>query len=74
MGKPESVGLSSARLKKLDQVMTDWEKAVEAADEKTLAEKASVVAVIGAHNAYHIGQIVYVRKLQGSWNPEKGVK
>jgi hypothetical protein len=61
-------------VKKLDQVMTDWEKAVEAADEKTLAEKASVVAVIGAHNAYHIGQIVYVRKLQGSWNPEKGVK
>jgi hypothetical protein len=61
-------------VKKLDQVMTDWERAVEAADEKTLAEKASVVAVIGAHNAYHIGQIVYVRKLQGSWNPEKGVK
>ena len=61
-------------VKKLDQVMVDWEKAVEAADEKTLAEKASLVAVIGAHNAYHIGQIVYVRKLQGSWNPDKGVK
>jgi hypothetical protein len=26
------------------------------------------------HNAYHIGQIVYIRKLQGSWDPEKGVK
>ncbi len=61
-------------VKKLDQVMADWEKAVETADDKTLAEKASVVAVIGAHNAYHIGQIVYVRKLQGSWNPDKGVK
>jgi len=61
-------------VKKLDQVMVEWEKAVEAADEKTLAEKASLVAVIGAHNAYHIGQIVYVRKLQGSWNPDKGVK
>src|SRR6516164_10409870 len=36
-------------VKKLDQVMTDWERAVEAADEKTLAERASVVAVIGAH-------------------------
>jgi hypothetical protein len=22
----------------------------------------------------HIGQIVFVRKLQGSWDPEKGVK
>jgi len=61
-------------VKKFDQVQTDWEKAVESADDKTLAEKASVVAVIGAHNAYHIGQILYVRKLQGSWNPEKGVK
>jgi len=61
-------------VKKLDQVQADWEKAVETADEKTLAEKASLVAVIGAHNAYHIGQIVYVRKLQGSWNPDKGVK
>jgi hypothetical protein len=29
---------------------------------------------IGTHNAYHIGQIVYVRKEQGTWDPEKGVK
>jgi len=61
-------------VKKLDQVMADWEKAVQSADEKTLADKASVVAAIGAHNAYHIGQIICVRKLQGSWNPDKGVK
>ena len=61
-------------MKKLDQVQSDWEKAVETADEKTLAAKASTIAVIGAHNAYHIGQIIYVRKLQGSWNPDYGVK
>lgn len=61
-------------VKKLDQVQTDWEKAVESSDDKTLSEKAWVVAVIGAHNAYHIGQIIYVRKLQGVWNPDKGVK
>jgi uncharacterized damage-inducible protein DinB len=61
-------------VKKLDQVQADWEKAVESADDKTLADKAWVVAVIGAHNAYHIGQIVYARKLQGVWNPDKGVK
>jgi len=29
---------------------------------------------VGAHNAYHIGQMIYVRKEQGSWNPDKGVK
>ncbi len=61
-------------VKKLNQVMADWEKAVETADEKTLAANASLVAHVGAHNAYHIGQILYVRKLQGVWNPEKGVK
>ena len=61
-------------VKKLDQILTDWETAVQSADDKTLAERASLVAHVGAHNAYHIGQIIYVRKLQGSWDPEKGVK
>jgi uncharacterized damage-inducible protein DinB len=64
----------AATVKELDDVMTGWEKAVEAADDKKVAEWASVIAHIGAHNAYHIGQIIYIRKLQGSWNPEKGVK
>jgi len=54
--------------------MTAWEKTVEAADDKKLAAEASTIAHIGAHNAYHIGQMIYLRKLQGSWNPEKGVK
>jgi len=58
----------------LDHVMTEWEKAVEGADDKKLAAWASTIAHVGAHNAYHIGQIIFVRKEQGSWNPEKGVK
>ena len=61
-------------VKKLDQVMADWENAVQAADDKQLAEKASLVAHVGTHNAYHIGQMIFVRRLQGSWNPAKGVK
>ena len=61
-------------VKKLDQVLADWEKAVETADDKKLAENASLVAHVGAHNAYHLGQIIYVRKLQGVWDPGKGVK
>jgi len=61
-------------VKQFDQVMTDWEKAVEAADDKKIAENASTIAHVGAHNAYHIGQIVFVRKEQGSWDPAKGVK
>ena len=60
-------------VQQLDQVMTDLEKFVESADDKKLAEIAPTIANICTHNAYHIGQIVYVRKLQGSWNPAKGV-
>jgi uncharacterized damage-inducible protein DinB len=63
-----------ATVKQLDQVMTDWEKAVEAADDAKIALWASTIAHIGTHNAYHIGQMVYVRKLQGVWNPDNGVK
>ena len=61
-------------VKQLGEVMTDYEKFVESADENKLASIAPTVANICTHNAYHIGQMVYVRKLQGSWNPEKGVK
>ena len=61
-------------VKQLDQVMTDLEKFVATVDEKKLAEIAPMIGNICTHNAYHLGQIVYVRKLQGSWNPEKGVK
>jgi len=64
----------AATIKELDQVMTDWEKAVQSADEARLQKNASLVAHVGAHTAYHLGQIIYVRREQGSWDPEKGVK
>jgi uncharacterized damage-inducible protein DinB len=62
------------QVKQYDQVMTDWEKAVESADDAAVAKAASLIAHVGAHNAYHIGQIVFVRKEQGVWDPAKGVK
>jgi len=61
-------------VKQLDQVMIDLEKFVETADEKTLEKNAGTIARLGTHNAYHVGQIIYIRRLQGSWNPENGVK
>jgi uncharacterized damage-inducible protein DinB len=61
-------------VKKLNQVMSDWETAVQNADDAKLAANASLIAHVGAHNAYHIGQILYVRKLEGVWDPSKGVK
>jgi uncharacterized damage-inducible protein DinB len=64
----------SATVQQLDEVLTGLERAVEAADEATLQKSASNIAHIGTHNAYHIGQIVYIRRLRGAWDPDKGVK
>src|SRR5215472_12759029 len=58
-------------VQQLDKVMTDLEKFVETADDKTIEKNAPLIARVGTHNAYHVGQIIYIRRLQGSWNPEK---
>lgn len=63
-----------AEVKKFDEIMTLFEKEVEAADDAKLAKFAPMIARVAEHNAYHIGEIVMVRKEQGSWNPENGVK
>jgi uncharacterized damage-inducible protein DinB len=61
-------------VQQLDQVMKDLEKWVETADEAKLKESAQVFTHISTHNAYHVGQIIFVRKEQGSWDPQNGVK
>ena len=58
----------------LDAVMTALEDLVAHATDAQLAKWASTLAHICTHTAYHTGQILYVRKLQGSWNPANGVK
>src|SRR5262245_6667251 len=63
-----------ATVQKLDSVLTAIEKAVEESDDAKLQSWYSALAHIGTHNAYHTGQMIFIRKLQGSWNPEKGVK
>jgi uncharacterized damage-inducible protein DinB len=63
-----------ALVAEMDGVMTGWEKAVEAADDAKLAKAAPTIAHIATHNAYHTGQILFIRKQQGSWDPAKGVK
>jgi hypothetical protein len=63
-----------ASVKKLDDVLTQLEKVVSAADDARLQSWSATIANISTHNAYHTGEIVFVRKLQGSWDPEKGVK
>ena len=58
-------------VKKLNDVLTELEKIVENADESSLKSWAETIGNISTHNAYHTGQIIFVRKLQGSWKPEK---
>jgi hypothetical protein len=60
-------------VQQLDQVMSELEKWVETADEAKLKEAAQAFTHISTHNAYHIGQIILVRKEQGSWDPKNGV-
>jgi hypothetical protein len=61
-------------VKQIDEVLGAWEKAIENADEAKLAKWYSTIAKISTHNAYHIGQIIYIRKMRRNWDPEKGVK
>lgn len=58
-------------VKKLNAVLTDLEHEIERSDDASLKSWTETIANISAHNAYHTGQIIYVRKLQGSWNPGK---
>jgi uncharacterized damage-inducible protein DinB len=61
-------------VEQLDEVMNELEKWVATADEAKLKESAQMFTHISTHNAYHIGQIIYVRKEQGSWDPKNGVR
>ena len=71
-----------ADLAKFDAVMNEFRELIRSADESKFAEPVptntsrrwwEVIADINAHNAYHGGQVLLLRKLQGAWNPEKGV-
>ena len=59
---------------KLDAVLTEMEELVANASETQLTQWASSIQHVSAHNAYHTGQMIEIRKLQGSWDPAKGVK
>ncbi len=61
-------------VQRLDRVMQSLEAEVEKMPEEKLAKVATTISHISTHNAYHTGQILYVRKLQGSWDPANGVK
>ncbi|HVF46245.1 MAG TPA: DinB family protein [Pyrinomonadaceae bacterium] len=72
----------AAEVTRFDAVMNEFRGLIEKADESKLDELvsaqnarpwASLIADINAHNAYHAGQILMLRKLQGSWDRVRGV-
>jgi len=71
---PKDKASWDAAVKAMEDVMTAWEKAVESADDAKLQGWYGTIAHISTHNAYHTGQILYVRKLQGAWDAAKGVQ
>ena len=64
----------NAATQRLDSVLTALETAVQNADEAKLSKWYSTIAHIGTHNAYHTGQIIYIRKMKGWWDDKNGVK
>ncbi len=63
-----------ATVQSLDSVLTALEDAVKNADETKLKAWYSTIAHVGTHNAYHTGQILYIRKMKGWWDDNNGVK
>lgn len=61
-------------VKRIDSVLAELESAVMAADENKLRKSYSTLYHVGTHNAYHTGQILYIRKMKGWWDDAKGVK
>ena len=71
-----------SEIERFETVMCDWRNVLESADEskfeqavsaKNQSPWAEVVGLINTHNSHHAGQIVILRKLQGSWDASKGV-
>ena len=71
-----------AEIENFDGIMNELRSLVEAADDAKLvapvsasnkARWASLLTNLNLHNAHHGGQIVLIRKLQGSWDASKGV-
>ena len=72
----------AAEVAKFDSVMREMRDLITSADESKFSEAVSaankaswaeLISNINAHNAYHGGQMLLLRKLQGAWDPEAGV-
>ncbi len=53
---------------KLDSVQMEFQIWTENASKEQLSEQAFDILTMVSHNAYHTGQIIYIRKQNGWWN------
>ncbi|QGH32878.1 DinB family protein [Gracilibacillus salitolerans] len=58
---------------KLFTTMKDWIYEMKRCDEEYIKRYSESLTYINLHNAYHIGQILQIRKNQGIWNENKGI-
>lgn len=59
---------------KMDSIQRDWIRTLEVSGADRLEKRGSEIASMSSHNAYHTGQIVQIRKRNGWWDEENGVK
>ncbi|MFS0785129.1 DinB family protein [Shouchella sp. 1P09AA] len=57
----------------LNELMLKWRDAVTEAKQEDFTEAMTDLTHLTLHNAYHVGQIVSIRKQQGSWRTDLGV-
>lgn len=60
-------------LNKLFNTMKDWLDEMKRCDEEYIERYIESLTYINLHNAYHIGQILQIRKSYGMWDENKGV-
>ena len=72
----------TAEVERFNAVMTEFRELIAAADDAKFdlpvsdtnqAKWGTLISNINVHNAYHGGQIMLLRKLQGAWDAAKGV-
>ena len=66
-------GTWAEALQAYDATMGKWIDAAEQAEDGNWEKWAGDLTHLTIHNAYHIGQIVFIRKQQGSWDKKYGV-
>lgn len=71
----ESVARFASVMKEFHELIqeADADKFDQPVSETNQASWGKLILMISSHNAYHAGQIILTRKLQGSWKPEQGV-